>query len=165
MATPYVDDPVPKTVPVVRHTDDLTLAFRDEARYLLVTARGPWDPGAIQRAIDTVRREAASRGYARVLIDAWHLEPARYGHHKYSAAKQIAEMWGRSMRVVFLRPPEFQDGLIENTANNRGAQVAVLSDRDEGLAWLLQGETPHQGAAREEDRNQAGFLGPIWNPC
>ena len=162
MARPYIDGPIPPTSPVAEHAMGLALSFHNEDGYLRVTICGSWEPKAIQWAIDSVRREALDRCYSRILIDALELEPARYGHHKYSAAKQIAEQWGPSMRVALLRQAEFQDELIEQVANNRGARVAVKAAQDEAIAWLLHEPTPQRHRPSEENASSVVFSGPVW---
>ena len=57
-----------------------------------------------------------------------------------AVGKCIARRWNGSIKAAFLRQKEYMDGLVENTAVNRGANIAIFPELDQALEWLLQNQ-------------------------
>lgn len=114
----------------------LELTFQDHPEYLFVTVSGPWTTAAIAPALRKIREEARHRDHFRVLVDTAALGPARDGFQKFLAGKLMAEVWGSSLKVAFVRNPSVLDSLVQNAATNRGAAVAVFGDFGTAYNWL-----------------------------
>jgi hypothetical protein len=115
--------------------------FEDHGSYLIATVAGPWEATSMNRDLETIRHEAERRGYSQVLVDAYGVAPARSALQKYEFGISIAERWS-GFRAAFLRQAEYLDGMVENTAVNRGANIATFSNRDEAVQWLKRGNSP-----------------------
>jgi hypothetical protein len=55
---------------------------------------------------------------------------------RYEMGVEIARIWGPRIRAVAVANKNLINYLTENTAVNRGARFKVVSDMENGLAWL-----------------------------
>ena len=118
----------------------LDVSFEEADGYLLVRVMGKWTPDAVRQGIEDVAQGAQERGYTRILLDLRKLSAPKTEFARYLAGKHIAEVWSQ-LKVAAVSPANLINKFAENTAVNRGANLTVLFDFNEALAWLMRSAT------------------------
>ena len=118
---------------------ELGLSIEERDNYLLIQVEGEWTRDSIKLGMEDVAREAKERGYTHILLDIRKLSTPKKSFYRFLAGEYAAEVWSDpvKLRVAVFRN-EVIDKFGENAAKNRGADLIVVSDIDEALAWLLE---------------------------
>jgi hypothetical protein len=115
------------------------LSFNLRDGYLEIGVAGPWSLENVYHLIDATRRECDRLALGRVLVDSRAMtgKPTEMG--RFKGGVRTAEVLGGKIRVALVSRPDLITRFGENAAVNRGANLRVWADRDQALAWLLQG--------------------------
>ena len=93
--------------------------------------------------IDLMQRLAktiSARGIGRALGDISGIEAPVEMMVRYRIGVRTGEIFGAGVRIAVLGRDEPPNNFWETVATNRGAVVKSGYDRDELLAWLLEGK-------------------------
>ncbi len=123
--------------------------------YIRVCVHGQHDSENMQPFVEWVAKEARTRGVSNVLVDLSALEGVYSEWDRFQAGTIVSDIWGVSVRAAIVYPQEGVSGFFENVAVNRGAQVRVMNNEQDALAWLgcrtdgSKGSTPVLASAHE----------------
>lgn len=114
-----------------------SIKFRCEPRHdrLDVTVTGRWALAAFRPLLEGIRDACERHGLRPVLVDARAVPDNIAAAERYEAGKQIAAMLP-GLKIALLFDPARTTRLAENTAVNRGADMAIFGAPDEAMAWL-----------------------------
>ena len=127
------------------------LTFTPRGEYLEIGVAGTWSLENVYALIDATRDECDRLAVNRVLVDTRAMtgQPTEMG--RFKGGVRTAEVLGGKIRVALLSRAELITRFGENAAVNRGANLRVWTDREEAIAWLLQG-LPASAQAPEPPR-------------
>ena len=111
--------------------------YQDMGEYLFVSIRGKWTVTSARRAIEEIKSEAEKYDQSRVLLNLMELLPPDLPYTRFTTGKDIAQVWGSSLKVAAVARQEFITRFAENVAVNRGAKFKVFADEKQALQWLL----------------------------
>ena len=111
---------------------NFTLSFEEADNYLVARAEGEWTSSTLRQAIRDTANMANERGFTRVLADTRDLAAPKTEFSRFLAGEDASKYFGPFIKVAVVYP-------METVAVNRSANVAVFSDIDEALSWLIQG--------------------------
>lgn len=95
--------------------------------------------GGVRELIDIVDFESKNHGWDLFLVDMLQTGPIANEMDRFYLGKYAALNLHLGLRVAIVYPKEFRNKLFENTATNRGATLIVVSEKEEGIKWLLEG--------------------------
>lgn len=90
----------------------------------------------MQMLVDTIDR----LGIGHIFGDISRIEASVDTMVRYRIGVRTGEMFGAGVRIAILGPEEPPNNFWETVATNRGAVVKSGYNRDELLAWLLEGK-------------------------
>jgi hypothetical protein len=116
----------------------LSLKFTDYSAWIEVQVTGAYDFEDAREFIRILPRESQARGCKRVLIDLLLMEDDIPDWERFLLGKETAEIIGASIQLAVAAPAEKINHFWENTAVNRGANVAIFPSKEEALNWLIR---------------------------
>jgi hypothetical protein len=116
----------------------VTISTEDREGYALFAFAGRYDYADFSAIIRGLREECLRRGATRALLDIRKVEGDIPGVERYDLGLRFAEVWGGRLKAGIVAPRDRINGLFENTAVNRYAQVHVGHDEAVVVRWLLE---------------------------
>lgn len=116
-----------------------------QADYVVSRCGGTYGREAFRRFLREAVAACARENRKRLLLDVREVSGYLSTMDRYDLALDLVNELGKAalptLRVVFAVAPSMIDPerFGEKVARNRGANVRVTVDREEGLAWLLGG--------------------------
>ena len=106
-----------------------------ENECLRVTVTGPWSMREFRPMVEAIRDGCQRSELRRALVDARSVTDEVSPIDRFEAGKQVASVL-LGIRIVLVFDPCRITRLAENTAVNRGADMAIFGEPAEALAWL-----------------------------
>jgi hypothetical protein len=127
-----------------------SLKITDYSLWFDIEVVGAYDFEDAREFIRMLPGESAARNCRRVLINLLLMENDIPDWERFFLGKETAEIVGPSIQLAVAAPADKINHFWENTAVNRGANVAVFPSKEEALNWLVRplaarGTTPPQG--------------------
>jgi hypothetical protein len=118
------------------------VTFRIRPTYLLCHFTGPCDLPALIELTRTVREYCNEHGHRRVLVDVRESHGTFSVLARYRHAVEIAKPGWLGIRVAIVARPDqvLPDRFWETATRNRGLDTRVVTDSEEGVAWLGSGD-------------------------
>jgi hypothetical protein len=121
------------------------MELRYEARpdHLLVHAAGEFDHLAARQGLSNVIKACGERGLSRILVDGRGITTLVSIADRFDLASQLtAESKGALRMAVVVAAANMFTKTLEDSANNRGAQLRTTDSMKEALEFLqLEAET------------------------
>ena len=106
--------------------------------YLKVVGEGAFDLTAAKACINEIFRLCDEHLYAKVLVDSRGVNEELSLASRFNLGEHLAAAYARPIRIAVLctTAQVTQTKLLENTANNRGAQLITTDSEVAALAYL-----------------------------
>ena len=106
--------------------------------YLTVVGEGEFDLTAAKACITEIFRLCDEHRYAKVLVDSRGVAEELSLASRFNLGEHIAAAYARPIRIAVLctTAQVTRTKLLENTANNRGAQLITTDSEVAALAYL-----------------------------
>jgi hypothetical protein len=85
-----------------------------------------------------VIEEIKKYNQSRVLVNLMEMLPPDLPFTRFTTGKDMAQVWGSSLKVAGVWKQEFITRFAENVAANRGTKLRAFTDEGQALQWLLQ---------------------------
>lgn len=116
---------------------NLSVSVEVRENYLLLIVSGRWVLQDMLALIDIGREEAQKADRNRLLIDIRGIRGVPSNMDRFDVGEQLAKQIRYSRKIAILYQADLINKLAENTAVNRGVNMAVFYDEAEALEWLL----------------------------
>lgn len=106
--------------------------------YLKVVGDGDFDLTAAKACITEIFRLCDEHRYAKVLVDSRGINEELSLASRFNLGEHVAAAYARPIRIAVLctTAQVTQTKLLENTANNRGAQLITTDSETEARTYL-----------------------------
>ena len=106
--------------------------------YLKVVGDGDFDLTAAKACITEIFRLCDEHRYAKVLVDSRGINEELSLASRFNLGEHLAAAYARPIRIAVLctTAQVTQTKLLENTANNRGAQLITTDSETEARTYL-----------------------------
>lgn len=106
--------------------------------YLKVVGDGDFDLTAAKACITEIFRLCDEHRYAKVLVDSRGISEELSLASRFNLGEHVAAAYARPIRIAVLctTAQVTQTKLLENTANNRGAQLITTDSETEARTYL-----------------------------
>ena len=106
-----------------------------ESECLRVTVTGLWSMREFRPMVEAIRDGCQRSMLRRALVDARGVTDEVSPIDRFEAGKQVASVL-LGIRIALVFDPRRITRLAENTAVNRGADMAIFGEPADALAWL-----------------------------
>jgi len=129
----------------VADTDDFLTVVTEGPGFIRITLSGPSTPARLRRGLERVVAEGASRGIARVLVDAREVPAPIPTIDKYDIGIATAHALSSRIKLAVVASRDNVDHLFATVARGRGAMVLEFTDETEALNWLMGADQATSG--------------------
>ena len=114
------------------------ICLAPDASYILIHSTGKPDLASFQAVIQKALVLHLQTGIQEVLVDARARQEVPELSKLYEGAEHLAQTTRGKLRFAIVYP-DHVTGLkfFESTSTNRGASVALFTDYDRAVAWLI----------------------------
>lgn len=123
--------------------------FENKGDYLLMTPSGDYSLQSYRDALTNAAAFCKEYKLKKILADIRNIKGNIPVPDRFLLGAEMARMFGYSIQVAILAPPEIIDRVGENAAVNRGGRVFVTDDLQAALKWL-ESERPVTHAENQE---------------
>ena len=114
------------------------LYFVENQDYLFVKVVGEWIKEEIETHIRSIQEEANRYRFNKILVEALNVElDTTTEMIRFYTGEHIAKIWGWNLKAAFIGRAKFINHFAETVAINRGANIAVFSDKSKAFKWLI----------------------------
>jgi hypothetical protein len=116
----------------------MEFAAQVHSDYLKVTVRGEFNLADGRNQVDELFRLCTQHALSKVLVDAIGLRNNVSIGSRFNLGEYLAASGSQPIRIAILTSTRIVHAskALENTANNRGAQVITTDSMEEALAFL-----------------------------
>ena len=117
-------------------TNDLRIEKKDD--HLLVTFSGEFSGTSGKKVVDTMIDASSESGEQRVVLDCRGMTGKMGLFEKFEVAVYGRRIVGTIDRLAIINRPEVMepDNFVKTVANNRGVNLNLFTELDEGVRWV-----------------------------
>lgn len=106
--------------------------------HLRANVTGLWTQGSASELFVDVRRMSEETGMKKVYLNCWDMMPPTNDYVRYESGVEMARVWNSDLKVLAVWRSRFITRFLENVARNRGVDVLVTDNEEEGMSWLMK---------------------------
>jgi len=112
--------------------------FKHHREYLEVSFSGESTFSNLNELLDQIAKECEKKNHKKVMVGLLHVKGLLSEMDRFKIGEKIAQLFPIPYRMVSIVKEGKINRFGENTAVNRGANLFVVSNRKDGLDWLLE---------------------------
>lgn len=127
--------------------------FENKGTYLLMTPSEAYSLQNYKEALAKAASLCKAYKLTRILADIRGIQADISIPDRFLLGVEMAELFGRRIKLAILAPSEIIDRVGENAAVNRGGRVLVTDDLETALTWL-EAASPRKKHIPDQGKNE-----------